>query len=76
YKNNVFNKSSYLDIKETYQYVNQLRYESQLKSIQKNLTTNNLLQPDSFGSFERQHLKDAFRIISSHQDLIKMKFIG
>lgn len=76
YKNNVFNKSSYLDIKETYQYVNQLRYESQLKSIQKNLTTNNLLQPDTFGSFERQHLKDAFRIISSHQDLIKMKFIG
>ena len=76
YKNNVFNKSSYLDINETYQYVNQLRYESQLKSIQKNLTINNLLQPDTFGSFERQHLKDAFRIISNHQDLIKMKFIG
>ncbi|MBD1577257.1 CBS domain-containing protein [Vibrio sp. S11_S32] len=72
----VLNDSSYQDLSETYHYVNQLRYQHQLQAIQKDCGIDNQLQPDLFGSFERQHLKDAFRIISSFQDLIKMKFGG
>lgn len=72
----VLNDSTYQDLRETYHYVNQLRYQHQLQAIQNNAPIDNKLQPDLFGSFERQHLKDAFRIISSFQDLIKMKFGG
>lgn len=72
----VLNDSTYQDLIETYYYVNQLRYQHQLKAIHDDGEIDNLLQPDKFGSFERQHLKDAFRIISSFQDLIKMKFGG
>lgn len=72
----VFNDSTYQDLSETYHYVNQLRYQHQLQAIQNDDPIDNQLQPDLFGSFERQHLKDAFRIISSFQDLIKMKFGG
>ncbi|MGF1907026.1 putative nucleotidyltransferase substrate binding domain-containing protein [Aliivibrio salmonicida] len=72
--NNVLNDSTYQDLSETYHYVNRLRFQHQLQAIQSGNPIDNKLQPDLFGSFERQHLKDAFRIISNFQELMKMKF--
>lgn len=69
----ILNGSTYQDLIETYHYVNQLRYSHQRQAIQAGDLINNNLQPDLFGSFERQHLKDAFRVISNFQDLIKMQ---
>ncbi|WP_089138994.1 DUF294 nucleotidyltransferase-like domain-containing protein [Vibrio rumoiensis] len=74
HKHRILNDSTYQDLSETYHYVTELRYQRQRTAIQTQSSINNLLQPDKFGSFERQHLKDAFRIISSFQDLIKMKY--
>lgn len=70
----VLNDATYQDLSETYNYVNRLRFQHQLQAIQNNQPIDNQLQPDLFGSFERQHIKDAFRIISSFQELMKMKF--
>lgn len=72
----ILNDSTYQDLIDTYHYVAELRYQHQLVAVQTQSNIDNILQPDKFGSFERQHLKDAFRIISSFQDLIKMKFGG
>ena len=62
------------DISEVYHYVNRLRFQHQLQSLQDEKLIDCQLQPDLFGSSERQHLNDAFRIISSFQELMKMKF--
>ena len=72
----ILNDSTYQDLIETYHYVVELRYHRQRVAVQTQSSIDSILQPDKFGSFERQHLKDAFRIISSFQDLIKMKFGG
>ncbi|MGR5154641.1 DUF294 nucleotidyltransferase-like domain-containing protein [Photobacterium swingsii] len=68
------NDSSYQDLIGTYQYVMQLRYSHHLRCLRSGKPLSNALNPDHFGSFSRQHLKDAFRIVSGFQDAIKMKF--
>jgi len=70
----VLNDSTYQDLNETYHYANRLRFQHQLQAIQNDTPIDSQLQPDLFGSFERQHLKDAFRIVSNFQELMKMKF--
>ena len=74
HENKVLNDVTYQDLSETYYYINRLRFQHQLQAIQNEKPINNQLQPDLFGSFERQHIKDAFRIVSSFQELMKMKF--
>ena len=74
HENNVLNDVTYQDLSETYNYVNRLRFQHQLQAIQNEKPIDNQLQPDLFGSFERQHIKDAFRIVSTFQELMKMKF--
>lgn len=74
HENNVLNDVTYQDLSETYHYVNRLRFQHQLQAIQNEKPIDNQLQPDLFGSFERQHIKDAFRIVSTFQELMKMKF--
>ncbi|MFM2480584.1 putative nucleotidyltransferase substrate binding domain-containing protein [Celerinatantimonas sp. YJH-8] len=70
----VINEQSALDLLGTYQFINQLRYSHHLKCLRNGEPVSNYLDPNQFGSFDRQHLKDAFRIISGFQDAIKMKF--
>ncbi|MGB2079172.1 MAG: DUF294 nucleotidyltransferase-like domain-containing protein [Vibrio sp.] len=74
YHDETFNQATYQDIKQTFAYSCLLRYQGQLRAIENGTPINNQLQPDLFSSFERQHIKDAFAIISDLQDLIKMKF--
>ncbi|WP_261859153.1 DUF294 nucleotidyltransferase-like domain-containing protein [Photobacterium sanguinicancri] len=68
------NESSYQDLSGTYQYMMQLRYSHHLRCLRSGKPLSNTLNPDHFGSFSRQHLKDAFRIVSGFQDAVKMKF--
>ena len=76
YQCGVINESSYQDLLGTYHFVNQLRYRHHLECLQHSEEVSNYLQPDHFSSFDRQHLKDAFRIISGFQDALKMRFGG
>lgn len=75
YQEKVFNKATYQDLIGTYQYLTHLRYQHQQQAIESNNEINNLLKPNVFGSFERRHLKDSFRIIYTFQNLLKIKFI-
>ncbi|PQJ84780.1 DUF294 nucleotidyltransferase-like domain-containing protein [Aliivibrio sifiae] len=74
HEHKVLNDATYQDLSETYHYVNRLRFQHQLQAIQNEKPIDSQLQPDLFGSFERQHIKDAFRIVSTFQELMKMKF--
>lgn len=66
--------NTYQDYLGIYQYLTNLRYQHQLQAFQKGQKINSKLLPSQFGSFERQHLKDAFRIISGLQEAMRMKF--
>ncbi|MFG0770435.1 DUF294 nucleotidyltransferase-like domain-containing protein [Vibrio plantisponsor] len=58
-----------------YRFLIQVRFRHQLNAILSNRVPNNNISPDEFSSFERKHLKDAFKIISELQDVAKLKFL-
>ncbi|KUI97485.1 DUF294 nucleotidyltransferase-like domain-containing protein [Vibrio sp. MEBiC08052] len=58
-----------------YRFITQVRFRHQLNAILAGATPNNHIIPDHFSSFERKHLKDAFKIISELQDVAKLKFV-
>ncbi|WP_456295037.1 DUF294 nucleotidyltransferase-like domain-containing protein [Vibrio sp. AK197] len=58
-----------------YRFITQVRFRHQLDAIKQGLEPNNHIKPDSFSSFERKHLKDAFKIISEMQDVAKLRFL-
>ncbi len=72
--NGSLNEGSYQDLLGSYRYVTQLRYLHHLDCLRNGEAISNDIAPNHFGSFERQHLKDAFRIVSGFQDALKMKF--
>ncbi|MDG3084842.1 DUF294 nucleotidyltransferase-like domain-containing protein [Vibrio hannami] len=73
-KNGAMSQDSCDNIIEAFRFITQVRFRHQLKSIQQGTTPNNHISPDDISSFERKHLKEAFKIISQMQDLAKLKF--
>ncbi|EKP0308895.1 CBS domain-containing protein [Aeromonas veronii] len=71
----LLSEESYKNIIGAYRFTLQVRYQHQLNALKQGLPADNLIRPDQFGSFERKHLKDAFRIIGELQDYAKLRFI-
>lgn len=73
YKNKLISRDLYLNIKGAFQFITHYRLMHQLRQLNKGEIPNNHIDPNEFSSFERKHLKDAFRIISDLQDAAKVK---
>ncbi|WP_299692740.1 DUF294 nucleotidyltransferase-like domain-containing protein [uncultured Vibrio sp.] len=65
---------AFKNILGAYQFILSFRFAHQLEALKNGEVPDNHINPDSFGSFERGHLKDAFRIIADLQDAAKMRF--
>lgn len=65
---------SYKNITNAYQFILSFRFAHQLDALKNGKEPNNHIDPNSFGSFERKHLKDAFRIIADLQEAAKVRF--
>ena len=63
------------DIIDAFHFLTRLRFNHQLSQLRKGITPDNQIDPREFGSFERKHLKDAFRIIARQQELARMLFV-
>ena len=74
YQKDILSEDAKKNIIGAYRFICQLRYTHQLEALKKGIDPNNHISPDAFGSFERKHLKDAFRIIASLQDAAKLRF--
>jgi CBS domain-containing protein len=74
YEYGVLSEDAMKNIIGAYRFICQLRYTHQLEALKKGVEPNNQISPDAFGSFERNHLKDAFGIIASLQDAAKLRF--
>lgn len=68
----VVNQTSFDDLTGVYSYVCSVRLRHQLKGLRTGNKINNHLPPDSLSQFERNHLKDAFRIITSAQQVARL----
>ncbi|WP_087024003.1 DUF294 nucleotidyltransferase-like domain-containing protein [Thaumasiovibrio subtropicus] len=74
YEKGAMSESMLKDIIGAYRFVSQVRYIHQLKSLKSAEIADNNIDPSDFSSFERKHLKDAFRIIANLQDAAKLRF--
>tara|TARA_R110001583_G_scaffold8952_2_gene42243 strand:+ start:22492 stop:24435 length:1944 start_codon:yes stop_codon:yes gene_type:complete len=73
-KKGLLSDDAFKNILGAYQFILSYRFDHQLEAMRNGEEPNNNINPDSFGSFERKHLKDAFRIIADLQDAAKVKF--
>ena len=65
---------AFKNILGAYEFILSYRFSHQLEALKRGEEPNNNIDPNSFGSFERKHLKDAFRIIADLQEGAKVRF--
>lgn len=70
----ILSDDAYKNIIGSYHFIAQFRYNHQLQQLKNGVTPDSHIDPNNFGSFERQHLKDAFRIIADLQSAAKLRF--
>ncbi|GAB7220386.1 DUF294 nucleotidyltransferase-like domain-containing protein [Vibrio comitans] len=58
-----------------FRFITHVRFRHQLNAILNSKSPDNHIAPDQFSSFERKHLKEAFKIISELQDVAKLRFV-
>jgi CBS domain-containing protein len=64
------------DLEEAYTFINSVRFSHQLNSMKSGAKLTNNLPPSELSQFERNHLRDAFRIIARQQQAAKVRFAG
>lgn len=67
-------EQSYKNIIGAYRFITQVRFTHQNESLKLGNKPDNHIDPQTFSSFERKHLKDAFKIINELQDGAKLRF--
>lgn len=65
---------SHRNILGAYHFLLQMRQNEQCQALRQGQMPSNRIDPTRFGSFERQHLKDAFRIIAELQEFARLRF--
>ncbi|MFC0323422.1 DUF294 nucleotidyltransferase-like domain-containing protein [Gallibacterium melopsittaci] len=70
----VINQESQQELYETFSFINQVRLRHQQQAILQQQPLTNEIEPTSLTSFERNHLKDAFRIIARYQEAAQLRF--
>ncbi|KGJ94662.1 putative nucleotidyltransferase substrate binding domain-containing protein [Colwellia psychrerythraea] len=61
-------KSSAENLIDAYEFLGMLRVEHQAKELMRGESADNFLSPKEISKLEREHLKDAFKVIKSLQD--------
>ena len=74
YDQGVMQEDSYKNIIGAYRFITQVRFTHQCEALKLGKAPDNNIDPETFSSFERKHLKDAFKIINELQDGAKLRF--
>jgi len=74
YENNLLSEDMLKNVQGAFQFITQVRLSHQFTALKEGRVADNHIDPNAFGSFERKHLKDAFRIIADLQEYTKLKF--
>ena len=74
YEKGLLSEDMLKNILGAFRFITQVRLSQQQIELKEGKPVDNHIDPNVFGSFERKHLKDAFRIISDLQDIAKLRF--
>lgn len=70
----VLDENSKRELLEAYNFINHVRFNHQYAALEKHESLTNLLAPETLTQFERNHLKDAFRIIAKQQEAALFRY--
>ncbi|SFK12472.1 DUF294 nucleotidyltransferase-like domain-containing protein, partial [Xenorhabdus mauleonii] len=70
----IISSASHKELLEAYTFINQVRFNYQRQSLNHGQVFSNQIEPELLTQFERNHLKDAFRIISRTQEAALQRF--
>lgn len=74
-EDSMLDKEAARELAEAFTFLNDVRFTHQQKALQAGAELTNLLPPQELSQFERNHLKDAFRIISRQQSAASFRFM-
>ncbi|WP_153448848.1 putative nucleotidyltransferase substrate binding domain-containing protein [Vibrio algicola] len=74
FEHGLMEESTYKNAIGAYLFITQVRFNHQCEALKLDLIPDNHIEPDSFSSFERKHLKDAFKIIHELQETATLRF--
>lgn len=74
--NGIIDEAAKRELIEAYTFINHVRFNHQYQDLVIKEKLTNLLPPEILSQFERNHLKDAFRIIAKHQDAALFRYVG
>lgn len=74
YENKVISNEAYRDLTDAYDFLSMVRLKHQALKIKNQQEADNYVEPIELSSLERRHLKDAFEIISTYQDVMSNKY--
>lgn len=74
-EDSTLDKDSARELSEAFTFLNDVRFAHQQKALQTGSELTNFLPPQELSQFERNHLKDAFRIISRQQSAASFRFM-
>ena len=72
----LLNEDDLRELTEAYTFLNSVRFDHQLQAMNEGRKMTNNLEPSKLSQFERNHLRDAFRIIARHQQAATFRFAG
>lgn len=67
-------RDDFRELAEAYSFLNSVRFKHQLDALKSGQKLSNSLAPSELTQFERNHLRDAFRIIARHQAAANVRF--
>ncbi|MFM2478014.1 putative nucleotidyltransferase substrate binding domain-containing protein [Celerinatantimonas sp. MCCC 1A17872] len=74
FKAGAIKNDAYQNIIGAYHFLLQVRLDHQLQALKSARQPDNHIAPENFSSFERKHLKEAFKIIADTQSFAKFHF--
>lgn len=64
------------DMKDTFTLLSEVRLQHQVAQLAEGRPADNRVDPDTLSPLEREHLRDAFSVIRTHQDALSRSYAG
>ena len=63
------------DLRDALEFVSSLRIRHQARQIKQGIAADNFMSPDDLSHFERSHLKDAFSVVRTMQNVLNQRYL-
>ena len=74
HENKIISQEAFRDLTDAYDFISIVRLKHQALKIKRGQEADNYVEPIELSSLERRHLKDAFELIRTYQDVLSNKY--